>query len=653
MAYTTDISVAGSGSPDIPDPSDQKKVEDILETVGLHPAQLHVQSVLNGTPTSSPAPAPSPDADFSQQVRTLGLNGWPTRPSGLVSPGNIDLYHRPSVPNPEHPGQMSTVYSAGVGTDRGEMLIPRVITPPGQEPHVASVPDAIDEAKRSKQNLGIFDTSANADKYAQDLHNMQASGAMGTYRPIDLGAPAVRIPSPIATAAPPGMSSSTPSSTPLIRAPQQQNAEDSTVAAQNELARLTRTGSGISQIKNPFLRGLARVGDIAGSALFPAVAMNVPGTELHHDLLENQQEHKIAEGEGQQEKLAQVEEQEARAQELAHPKPQLEMTDQGLVRVPQEGEAAPVTMGGAPLKKAEPEKLENMQQLYAQAVQDAVGRGVKPEDDPKVQQYADAITSLQKTTGTKTKEQLQAEIAADYEKGDKESLAKHQAELQALDPNAAQRLQISVQNAGAGAGNRSDARSDKSFQYNNSALDKAATPVDQAVQRLGRLQDTLAQGTPQADALVAPELLSVMSGGQGSGLRMNEAEISRIVGGRSAWENLKASMQHWSTDPNAARSITPDQQQQIRTLVDAVHSKLLQKQKFIDDAREALIDTDDPKEHRRIVADTKQKLDQVDSSSGGNPGNGGMGPKVGDVVDGYRFKGGNYKDQKNWEAVKQ
>lgn len=51
---------------------------------------------------------------------------------------------------------------------------------------------------------------------------------------------------------------------------------------QSELDRLNRTGSGISQIHNPFVRTIARIGDIAGSAFFPGITSAIPGTELHH-----------------------------------------------------------------------------------------------------------------------------------------------------------------------------------------------------------------------------------------------------------------------------------------------------------------------------------------------------------------------------------
>src|SRR5205085_10860217 len=110
-----------------------------------------------------------------------------------------------------------------------------------------------------------------------------------------------------------------------------------------------------------------------------------------------------------------------------------------------------------------------------------------------------------------------------------------------------------------------------------SHLDTSAKPIEDSLGRMGRLNETLAQGSPQADALVAPELLTIMAGGQGSGLRMNEAEISRIVGGRSNWQNLEAWAQKWNTDPSKANSLTSDQRKQVQSLVSAVAGRAQQK----------------------------------------------------------------------------
>jgi len=164
---------------------------------------------------------------------------------------------------------------------------------------------------------------------------------------------------------------------------------------------------------------------------------------------------------------------------------------------------------------------------------------------------------------------------------------------------------------------RDTARSDKSYQYSSGQLDKVGQPIEQAIQRFGRLKDTLNQATPQADALVAPELLTVMAGGAGSGLRMNEAEISRIVGGRSNFESLKAALNKWQLDPSKALSITASQRGQIRQLMDEVHGKLLKKQEVLDQARQDLVNNDDPFQHRMIVSKARQSLTKIDMGQGG------------------------------------
>jgi hypothetical protein len=171
-----------------------------------------------------------------------------------------------------------------------------------------------------------------------------------------------------------------------------------------------------------------------------------------------------------------------------------------------------------------------------------------------------------------------------------------------------------------GMGNTRDvARSDKSYQFTSTQLDKVGAPIEQAVQRFGRLQDTINQRTPQADALVAPELLTVMAGGQGSGLRMNEAEIARVVGGRSNLEGLKAALNKWQLDPSKALSITDAQRQQIRGLMNEVQGKLLRKQNILDQARQDLINADNPTEHRKVLAGARQQLTAIDEGKAAQP----------------------------------
>ncbi len=70
-------------------------------------------------------------------------------------------------------------------------------------------------------------------------------------------------------------------------------------AAQSELQRLQTTGSGTSQIHNPFLKTLGVIGDVVGSGLFPGFAQYVPGTSAHHHMLVNNAEGQVADEAGE------------------------------------------------------------------------------------------------------------------------------------------------------------------------------------------------------------------------------------------------------------------------------------------------------------------------------------------------------------------
>ena len=88
---------------------------------------------------------------------------------GLIKPGNIDLYSRTPVRNPD--GSTSTVRSASFGENGYEVLIPTVVGG-----RVVSDDEAWRHYKRTGQHLGIFLSPQHATAYAKRLHNDYAAG---------------------------------------------------------------------------------------------------------------------------------------------------------------------------------------------------------------------------------------------------------------------------------------------------------------------------------------------------------------------------------------------------------------------------------------------------------------------------------------------
>jgi hypothetical protein len=110
-------------------------------------------------PVQSIAPPALPPA----QPRSYDLS----KPQGLISPGNLDPWHRRKLNNGN--GSYSTTLSFSVGTDKGETLIPQVVA--GK---LLTKREAIAHFNKTGQHLGVFASPEAADAYAQALHNAQA-----------------------------------------------------------------------------------------------------------------------------------------------------------------------------------------------------------------------------------------------------------------------------------------------------------------------------------------------------------------------------------------------------------------------------------------------------------------------------------------------
>jgi hypothetical protein len=113
-------------------------------------------------PAVAPAQLPKPTASEAS--------------AGMIARGTVNLFEQPKVQNED--GSISTVDSVGVNIKGKEYLLPTV-TPDGrhfQGTMKEKAAQATEEFNKTGQHLGVFDSVAASNKYAEKLHNDYAAG---------------------------------------------------------------------------------------------------------------------------------------------------------------------------------------------------------------------------------------------------------------------------------------------------------------------------------------------------------------------------------------------------------------------------------------------------------------------------------------------
>jgi hypothetical protein len=166
------------------------------------------------------------------------------------------------------------------------------------------------------------------------------------------------------------------------------------------------------------------------------------------------------------------------------------------------------------------------------------------------------------------------------------------------------------------AENRRQQQLFQSYTQNNGEIDKLAVPVQQTERSIGDIRTLMAEGSPQAWANIPAKLLSLTVGGPGSGLRMNNAQLDRELGGAGKWVALQGRLQQWSLDPASASRIPDVQRKEIESIVNALDARVQEKLGVINKSRESLIGAPDVETHRRTVLKTNQDLQTIDNKAG-------------------------------------
>lgn len=86
---------------------------------------------------------------------------------GMIRTGNIDIANRPTVKLPD--GRTATVFSKSFNLDGKEVLLPTV----SKDGKLWTDQEAVDNYRKTGENLGVFDSPEAASRYAHALHEQQ------------------------------------------------------------------------------------------------------------------------------------------------------------------------------------------------------------------------------------------------------------------------------------------------------------------------------------------------------------------------------------------------------------------------------------------------------------------------------------------------
>jgi hypothetical protein len=238
-----------------------------------------------------------------------------------------------------------------------------------------------------------------------------APSAPAAPKPVESPKPAAPEPGNLVNTAPttpaaPEEKPSTGISSPLRPpSPTMQRTMADTDNAQKEYERLINTGSGIDQIKRPFLRGLARAGDIAGSALFPGVMMGIPGTDLHHRELVDIQAGRVQRGLNQQKEEAETQKEQVAANDK-EPSPEQQAFNDYL-KTMSPSEAFKKVMQDK--LGAKPEKLTPAQAAFDEYIK----KGLSPID--AFRKVQETLTEVKPDTEAQDNQRYEALMAKKYD----------------------------------------------------------------------------------------------------------------------------------------------------------------------------------------------------------------------------------------------
>jgi hypothetical protein len=223
-----------------------------------------------------------------------------------------------------------------------------------------------------------------------------------------------------------------------------------------------------------------------------------------------------------------------------------------------------------------------------------------------VQGYEKAIQSLQKQPAEKTanpKTDLQTQLIAAENSGDTATAKKLKGQIKDLDPNAEQRIVIQQQNAANANNRQTDAATEREYTYARGKWDKDLQTYNSQNEKLQEANSFIGKGA-LGDALGAIKSLSGLASGQGSGVRITQAELNSIAHARGLGGDFQAALQKFGD----GRNLTPQQEVQLKGILSSVQHVAQIKEQIINQGLDDLSNAKDKATVRKIDSQLRHAL---------------------------------------------
>lgn len=345
-------------------------------------------------------------------------------------------------------------------------------------------------------------------------------------------------------------------------------------------------------------RVASKIGNVAGDILDPGAMSIIPGTDLYNHIQHAQNQNLLTSLQKQdQDEQNDSSRRGLEGAQTAHlgeetaEMPATQAADLGL-KTAQTDEA-----------NTKANQSPDLAHAYGVAVQRAIAAGQDPAKDPVVQHLSDAIVALQpgqnkEASAPKT---IQLQVGGrPHQMGFNAQTGKYDVDM---GESGEKPTQVNV-NAGTAA-------LDRETKQFGAAHQKG---VDTATAQLEKIEDArnMINGNAEAQGLGIPKVLTALVGGQGTGVRITQAELTSIAHARGIQGDFEGTLSKWEGKGALSRA----QQQQLTQIMDDVRQRIVQKQAIHAGALDAI---NGASTREQIIAADKDARDKITQLENGGP----------------------------------